>query len=89
MHRFSPRAGVRCEAHDRQGLERHGRYITRTVLDDERVRCNAAGQVALKPMTPWRDGTKRLVMSPMEVRQRQAAVVPRPRLHRAMTASLL
>ena len=29
----------------------------------------------------WRDGTTRLVMSPLEFMQRLAALVPRPRLH--------
>ena len=29
----------------------------------------------------WRDGTMRLVMSPLEFMQRLAALVPRPRLH--------
>ena len=31
--------------------------------------------------TPWRDGTTHLVMSPLEIMQRLAAMVPRPRLH--------
>ncbi len=35
----------------------------------------------LKLKTPWRDGTTRLVMSPLEFMQRLAALVPRPRLH--------
>ena len=32
-------------------------------------------------MTPWRDATTHLVMSPLEFMQRLAALVPRPRLH--------
>ena len=47
---------------------------------EERVQCNAAGQVVLKLKTPWRDGTTPLVMSPLEFMQRLAALVPRPRL---------
>ena len=36
------------------------------------------GQVELKLKTPWRDGTTHLVMSPLELMQRLAALVPRP-----------
>ena len=55
--------------------------ITRPALANERVQCYAAGQVVLKLKTPWRDGTTRPVMSPLEFMQRLAALVPRPRLH--------
>jgi Putative transposase len=58
-------------------------YITRPALANERVQCNAAGQVALKLKTPWRDGTTHLVMSPLEFMQRLAALVPRPALQAA------
>ena len=37
MQGFSPHAAVRCEAEDRQGLERLCRYITRPVLTYERM----------------------------------------------------
>jgi hypothetical protein len=37
--------------------------------------------VVLKLKTPWRDGITHLVVSPLEFMQRQAALVPRPRLH--------
>jgi len=50
-------------------------------LANERVQCNAAGQVVLKLETAWRDGTTHIVMSPLELMQRLAALVPRPRLH--------
>ena len=80
---FSLHAAVRVEAHDCKRLEQLCRYITRPALSDERVQLNAAGQVELKLKTPWRDGTKHLVMSPLEFMQRLAALVPRPRLHRA------
>ena len=45
------------------------------------MQLNAAGQVELKLKTPWRDGTTHLIMSPLELMQRLAALVPRPRLH--------
>ena len=42
---------------------------------------NDAGQVVLELKTPWRDGTTHRVMEPVELMQRLAARVPRPRLH--------
>lgn len=72
---------MRCGADDRDAVERLCRYITRPALANERVPTNAAGQVVLRLKTPWRDGTTRLVMSPLEFMQRLAALVPRPRLH--------
>ena len=42
---------------------------------------NRGGQVVLKLMMPYRDGTSNIVMSPLEFMQRPAALVPRPRLH--------
>ena len=78
-----------CAADDRQAREQLCRYITRRALANERVQTNAAGQVVLKLKTPWHDGNTHLVMSPLEFIQRQAALVPRQRLHRPMTASRL
>ena len=72
---------MRCEAHDRKWLEQLCPYITRPALSDERVQCDAAGQVEPKLKTPWRDGTTHLVMSPLECMQWLAALVPRSRLH--------
>ena len=42
---FSLHAAVRCAADDRQALEQLCRYITRPALANDRVQCNAAGQV--------------------------------------------
>ncbi len=80
-HGFSLHAAVRCGADERNRLERLRRTITRPALANERVQCNAAGQVVLKLKTPWRDGTTHLVMSPLTFMQRLAGLVPRPRLH--------
>jgi Putative transposase len=37
--------------------------------------------VELKLRTPWRDGTTHQLMSPLELMQKLAALVPRPKLH--------
>lgn len=74
---------MRCAADDRQALEQLCRYITRPALANDRVQCNAAGQVVLKLNTAWRDGTTHLVMSPLEFMQRLAARATEGRLSRA------
>lgn len=76
---FSLHAAVRYCADERRALGQLCRYITRPALANERVQCNAAGQVVLKLKTPWRDGTTHLVMSPLEFMQRLAAPLPRKR----------
>src|SRR5690348_10862903 len=64
-------------------------YITRPAIANERLKRNRAGQVVLQLKSPWRDGTTHIVMSPLDLMQRFAALVPRPRLHviRSMVCS--
>ena len=47
----------------------------------ERLKRNRAGQVVLQLKSAFKDGTTHIVMSPLELMQRLAALVPRPRLH--------
>ncbi len=56
MQGFSLHAAVRCGADDRKSLDPLCRYITRPALANERVQCNASGQVVLKLKTQfqWR-----------------------------------
>jgi hypothetical protein len=67
---------VRCDADERRALEQLRRYITRPALADERVQCIAAGQVELKLKMQWSDGTTPLVLPPLELMPRPAALVP-------------
>jgi Putative transposase len=76
---LSLHTAVRCDADDPEALEQLCRDITRPALANERVQCNAAGQVGLKLKRTWRDGTTHLVMTPLEFIQRLAALVPRRR----------
>ena len=74
---FSVHASVRCDPEDRKGLEQLCRTVTRPALANERVQCNAAGQVVLKLKTPWRDGTTHQGTPPLEFMQRLAALASR------------
>jgi len=72
---------VRLEQVDRQRLLEASLPLHHPpALANGRVQLNAAGPVMPKLKTPWRDGSTRLVMSPLEFMQRLAALVPRPRL---------
>ncbi|MEZ5659379.1 MAG: transposase [Burkholderiaceae bacterium] len=78
---FSLHAAVRVKAHVRGRLEKLCRYVTRPALAEERIEMDSQGQVRLRLKTPWSDGTTHLVLSPIQLMQRLAALVPRPRLH--------
>lgn len=52
------------------------RYFTGPALVNERVQCNAKGQVVLRLNIAWREGTLHLVMSPLKFMQR--AILPAP-----------
>jgi Putative transposase len=62
-------------------LQRLCRHITRITIANDRLKRNRAGQVVLQLKSALRDGTTHIVMSPLEIMQRLAALVPRARLH--------
>jgi hypothetical protein len=66
---FVLHAAVRCGTDQRQALERLCRYIRRLAPVNERVWCNTAGQVVLKMKTACREGTTRMVISPLKFMQ--------------------
>lgn len=78
---FSLHAGVSCEANERKKLERLCRYVARPAIANDRLKLTDCGQVVLKLKTPFRDGTTHVVMSPLELLQKLAALVPRPRIN--------
>jgi Putative transposase/Glutaredoxin len=70
-------SGVDFEAVDYQLC----RYITRPAIANERLKCNRAGDVVLQLKSVFKDGTTHIVMAPLELMQRLAALVARPCLH--------
>lgn len=52
---FSLHAGVHCSEHQRKGLERLCRYITRPAIANERLKWDGAGNVVPQLKSPWRD----------------------------------
>lgn len=78
---FSLHAGVRIPASNRDGLERLCRYIARPPLSHDRLRKREDGLLELRLKTPWRDGTTHLVLSPHELLEKLAAIIPPPRVN--------
>ena len=78
---FSLNANVRIEAHDREGLERLIRYCARPVFASERL--DIAGdslRYVLPKATP--DGQTVMLLTPKELLDKLAQLIPPPRRHR-------
>jgi hypothetical protein len=78
---FSIHAGVATKAHERDRLEKICRYIARPAVAEERLSTNSRGEIIYKLKKPWDDGTTAVKFTPMELMEKLAALVPRPRVH--------
>jgi hypothetical protein len=79
---FSRDASVRIEAHDRPGLERRLRCCARPAFALERLRELAAEHLLYDSAKPGPRGALTLRRSPLESRDRLAALIPPARRHR-------
>jgi hypothetical protein len=78
---FSLHAGLDIQPHQRAKLEWLCRYVSRPPLAVERLAVTSAGQVRYALKTPYRDGTTHIVLEPLDLMARLAALVPPPRMH--------
>ena len=78
---FSLHAGVATKKHERDKLERICRYIARPAVAESRLSLNDTGAVIYRFKKPWDDGTTAIKLTPLEMMERLAALVPRPRVH--------
>ena len=78
---FSLHAGLDIQPHQREKLERLCRYVSRPPIAAERLALTSAGQVRYALKTPYRDGTTHIVLEPLDLMARLAALVPPPRMH--------
>ena len=65
----------------REKLERLCRYVSRPPAAIERLALTASGHVRYMLKTPYRDGTTHIVLEPLDLVARLAALVPPPRMH--------
>lgn len=78
---FSLHAATRIETTDRRRLERLCRYVIRPPIANGRLRFVDEQTLVFTLKTPWADGTCQLVLSPQELLEKLAALVPPPRLN--------
>ena len=76
---FSLHADVAVPARRRDQLERVCRYILRPPLALERLTESTGGQLLYQFRRPWSDGSTALLLDPLELLERFAALVPPPR----------
>lgn len=78
---FSLHAGIDIAAGQREKLERLCRYVSRPPVAVDRMALTASGQVRYGLKTPYRDGTTHIVLEPLDLMARLAALVSPPRMH--------
>jgi hypothetical protein len=76
---FSLHANVAVPARRRDQLERLVRYLVRPPLALDRLTESTDGQLVYQFRRPWRDGSTALLLEPLELLERLAALVPLPR----------
>ena len=74
-------AKVAFDGRDRPRLERLCRYLARPPLAQERLSLHHDGRVRLAFKAPWKDGTHAVLLDPLDLIARLAALVPPPRFH--------
>lgn len=78
---FSLHAKVRVAACARSRLEKLCRYVLRPALAQERLSVLPDGRVLYRLKRRYRDGSTAVVLPPLVLLERLAALVPRPRRH--------
>ena len=78
---FSLHAATRISGGNKEGLERLCNYVSRPPLAQGSLRKLNYKEYSFKLKTPWSDGTTHLILSPMELIEKLAALVPPPRVN--------
>ncbi len=81
VHGFSLHANTQIPAHRRDQLECLIRYTARGAVSLERLQAEANGDLLYTFTHPWSDGTTGIRLSPLELLEKLAALVPLPHVH--------
>src|SRR5205823_14193413 len=81
VHGFSFHANTAIPAHRRDQLEQLIRYPARGAVSLERLEQDAPGDLVYTFPPPWSDGTTGIRLSPVELLEKLAALVPLPHVH--------
>ena len=86
---FDLHAAVSIGAEDRDRLEKLCRYVLRPPVVQDRLELMDDGRVLLELKTPFWDGTTHIVFEPLELLEKIAAIIPRPRVNQLIYHGLL
>jgi hypothetical protein len=86
---FDLHGRVAFGATQRQRLEELVRYCARPPLGNDRLEREADGRYRLRLKTRWRDGTTHLRFDPVELMERLAAQIPKPRINLVLYSGVL
>ena len=86
---YNIHANVSFDASDRGGLERLCRYVLRPPLALGRLERLPSGRVLLGLKRAWSDGTTGIELSPLELVEKLAAIIPPPRANQILYAGVL
>ena len=78
---FDLHAGIVVPGKARARLERLARYALRPAVGQDRLQPMPDGTIVLELRRRWRDGTTHIIFEPVELLERLAALVPRPRVN--------
>jgi Putative transposase len=78
---FSVHAHTQVPAHRRDELERLLRYTARGAVSLERLTQDANGDLVYTFTHPWSDGTTGIRLTPLELLEKLAALIPLPHSH--------
>ena len=78
---FSLHANTQIPAHRRDELERLIRYTARGAVSLERLQEDAHGDLVYSFTHPWADGTMGIRLTPLELLEKLAALIPLPHVH--------
>jgi len=86
---YNLNAGVSVKAEDREGLERLCRYVLRPPLAKGRLDRREDGTVVIGLKRVWSDGTNSIELSPCEMVEKLAAIVPPARANQVIYRGVL
>lgn len=86
---YNVHANVALPAHDRKGLERLCRYVLRPPLAVDRIERRPDGRARVGMKRVWSDGTGAIELSPLELAEKLAAIVPPPRANQVLYHGVL
>src|SRR5215813_1875016 len=81
VHGFSLHANTHVPAHRRDQLERLIRYTARGAVSLERLAQDANGDLVHTFTHPWSDGATGICLTPLELLEKLAALIPLPHSH--------